>query len=267
MSYFEKIGNTISAKSKEIAKKAKDASETNSLNNVIRAEQNKIDTNYKMIGKLYFEKYGDSLSEEFSAPVDAVKASQKKIAETRDQIIKIKSRNCCPNCNTSFKTGSVFCSKCGTKVKEDKPVFEENKCVNCGNTLNQDDVFCDVCGTNICAKAPSLDLTMESTTEPPLQKSDEKVDEEAVKEKTAEIIEEKVVEIVEDKAAEITEEKVVEIVEDKAAEITEEKVGEIIEEKVADSQKPMDLGKVCSSCGEKSEDLMAKFCNRCGSDI
>ena len=92
MSCFEKIGNTITNKSKELASKAKTVSETSSLNNIIRTEERKIDTHYKMMGKIYFEKFGNSPDEEFLSSVEAINMSMAKIEETKNEITKIKNR-------------------------------------------------------------------------------------------------------------------------------------------------------------------------------
>lgn len=147
MSYFEKIGNTISSKSRELVSKAKAVSETSSLNNIIKAEQQKIDTNYKMMGMIYFEKYGNTPSEEFKESINAVKMSMKKIEETQEQINKIRSRNCCPGCGEHFKSDAVFCSKCGARVREESPVPNVVKCPKCGVKLEKGALFCDRCGT------------------------------------------------------------------------------------------------------------------------
>lgn len=159
MSYFEKIGNSISDKGREISQKVKAFSETSSLNNVIKNEQHKIDTNYKMMGKLYFEKFGDCPSEEFSESISAVKASLKKISETQEQITMIRNRNCCQKCGAPFKIDAVFCSKCGARVKEEKAKPEEIKCANCGNKLDEGALFCDNCGAKVGGDIPLPDTS------------------------------------------------------------------------------------------------------------
>ena len=75
-----------------------------------------------------------------------------KINETKQEIIKIKSQFCCPECGTPFKNDAVFCSKCGTKLPEKtKPQSvvspQSKKCSNCGNVLDAEAIFCNVCGT------------------------------------------------------------------------------------------------------------------------
>lgn len=118
MSVFSNIGKNISNKGKEISRKAKVMSETSSLNNIIKGEECKIDTQYKLMGKMYFEKYGSSPEQEFSPAIEAIKNSMEKINETKQEIIKIKSQFCCPECGTPFKNDAVFCSKCGAKLPE-----------------------------------------------------------------------------------------------------------------------------------------------------
>lgn len=144
MSYFEKIGSSISNKSKDIVRKAKDASEVSSLNSIIKNENQKIELNYKMMGKLYFDKYGSAPADDFASAITAIKESMDKIAETQEMIKKIKGRRCCPACMTPFKTGSLFCAKCGTKLAQEQ---SEIVCFNCGNLLGANAQFCNKCGT------------------------------------------------------------------------------------------------------------------------
>lgn len=152
MSVFSNIGKSISNKGKEISKKAKVMSETSSLNNIIKGEECKIDTQYKMIGKMYFEKYSSSPEQEFEPAIEAIKNSMEKITETKQEIIKIRSQFCCPQCGAAFKNDALFCSKCGAKLPE-KPKPQPSvpqqtkKCANCGNILESDALFCNVCGT------------------------------------------------------------------------------------------------------------------------
>lgn len=233
MSYFEKIGNTITSKGREITQKARAFSETSSLNNIIKAEQHKIDTNYKMMGKLYFEKYGDCASEEFAESVSAVRASMKKISETQEQITKIRKRNCCTECGTPFKSDSVFCSKCGARIREEQPKPKEIRCANCGNKLDDGALFCDSCGTKVCGDVPLPD-TYEKSSEP-------------------EIIE------VNGTAA------VAETVQEFQTETVPEE--NYVVEAVQQDKNQGGEAKKCPSCGAEADDEQALFCNNCGEKL
>ncbi len=153
MSYFERIGSNISNKSKELVQKAKDASEVSSLNSIIRNETQKIELNYKMIGKLYFEKYGHAPADDFSDAVSSIRESMEKITQTQEMIKKIKIRRCCPNCMAPFKSGSLFCAKCGTKLAIEQ---KNTLCFKCGAPIYEGAQFCEVCGVKLsdCDKAP-----------------------------------------------------------------------------------------------------------------
>lgn len=159
---IKKIGTSIAAKGRELMKNAKAASETSSLNNIIKAEKIKIDTNFKMMGKLYFDKYGDSPDEEFSGAINSIKASMEKIDETNNEIEKIRRRNCCPNCGNRFKSDAIFCSKCGTKVREEEKEPVVIICQNCGHKLEEDALFCDSCGIKV-ADISDIPISPENT--------------------------------------------------------------------------------------------------------
>ncbi len=104
MSVFSNIGKNISNKGKEISRKAKVMSETSSLNNIIKGEECKIDTQYKLMGNMYFEKYGSSPEQEFSPAIEAIKNSMEKINETKQEIIKIKVSSVVRNAEHRLKT-------------------------------------------------------------------------------------------------------------------------------------------------------------------
>lgn len=178
MSVFSNIGKNISNKGKEISRKAKVMSETSSLNNIIKGEECKIDTQYKLIGKMYFEKYGSSPEQEFEPAIDSIKNSMEKINETQQEILKIKSQFCCPKCGTAFKNDAIFCSKCGEKLPEKpKPqsvvTSQPKKCANCGNILHADAIFCNVCGTKFENNLTNLpeENTIVTPIETPKEKS------------------------------------------------------------------------------------------------
>ncbi len=156
MGVFKGLGKKISDKGKELSQKARIMSETSSLNNVVRGEECKIDYQYKSMGKLYFEKYGDAPAEEFAKACEAIKDSMEKIEQIKAEIVKIKARFNCPNCGSPFKHGSVFCSKCGAKLpaqndSDDPDNIPEDaqQCPECGNILPKEALFCNSCGKKL----------------------------------------------------------------------------------------------------------------------
>lgn len=238
MSCFKKIGDTISSKSKEIVSSAKAVSETSSLNNIIKAEQRKIETNYKMIGKLYVEKYGSSPSDEFAESINAVNDSLEKINETKEQIAKIRSRNHCPNCGVKFRSSALFCSKCGTKVREPDAEPIEVKCTNCGNLLEADAQFCDNCGMKVDNIASENEVSEEITAQ-------------------CESI--STVNAVEIAAAEV--------ISVEAKPVEHEIKPETAVKENANAQDITHGVRMCPSCGEDQTDEQALFCTKCGTKL
>ncbi len=175
MSFISDIGKNISSKGKELSQKAKVMSETSSLNNIIKAEEYKIDFQYKAIGKLYFEKYQDAPEEEFSEAVETIKSSIEKIQKTKEEITKVRSKFNCPKCGAPFKHGALFCSKCGEKLPEEtKPVNDTTvipdgaqKCEKCGNILKSDALFCNVCGSKLQANPVTAENSQGNAAEEP----------------------------------------------------------------------------------------------------
>ncbi|MGN1481061.1 zinc ribbon domain-containing protein [Porcipelethomonas sp.] len=255
MSVFKNIGKSISNKSKEISQKAKIMSETSSLNNIIKGEECKIDSQYKLIGKMYFENYGENPSEEFKPAIDAIKSSIVKIGETKEEIIKIKSRFCCPSCGTPFKNDAIFCSKCGTRLPE-KPKGKqpaESKqtiCSNCGNILEEGAMFCNICGTKFEEKTDCQDTVNEITVQPDVKETVENIPAPAVAEEKEEekaVVTEEPVNITEPD----TEKSVSEPVENNAAadENTVETIKKVFCPNCKNEVHTDDY--FCDSCGEK----------------
>ncbi len=158
MSFFKDLGHNISSKSKDLAQKAKDISETSSLNTIIKNEEFNIDTQYKLIGKQYYEKYSSRTGDEFEASILIISKSMEKIEATKAQIEKIKKRSCCPSCGASFKKGDLFCSKCGSAIPQPEkepentlPAAEPEKCPQCGEVIEDNGLFCTKCGLKLSA--------------------------------------------------------------------------------------------------------------------
>lgn len=158
MSFFKDLGHNITSKSKDIAQKAKDISETSSLNTIIKNEEFNIDTQYKLIGKQYYEKYSSRIGDEFEASMLIISKSMEKIDATKAQIEKIKKRSCCPSCGASFKKGDLFCSKCGSAIPQPEPksenalpAAEPEKCPQCGEIIEDNGLFCTKCGLKLSA--------------------------------------------------------------------------------------------------------------------
>lgn len=91
MDFIEKIGETIITKGKEVTDKAKELAEIANLKGQIYTCQEVIKKNYKEMGKIYFEQYGDIPEEPFEKQCRAIKNAKNGIKELQEKIDEIKN--------------------------------------------------------------------------------------------------------------------------------------------------------------------------------
>lgn len=90
MDFFEKMGETITAKGKEAADKAKDVAEIVNLKNQIKVCEDVIKKNYMEIGKMYYENNADAEDAEYARQCTAIKNAQNGVKELEEKIREIK---------------------------------------------------------------------------------------------------------------------------------------------------------------------------------
>ena len=90
MDFFEKLGDTITTKGKEVSGKAKDLAEVASLKNQIHTCEDVIRKNYIEIGKLYYEKYGQEHEAEFDEFCRAINNAKTGIEDLEEKIRQVK---------------------------------------------------------------------------------------------------------------------------------------------------------------------------------
>lgn len=134
MALLDKLGEivkTAATKTEEITKtigeKAEAAMEIQKLTMLVNKEESKIESTYKKIGKMVFEKSHtcDSMPEVFKEECDAIKASLAEIEELKFKISSIKAtafngdepKVSCPNCGAAVGVSAKFCSECGAKME------------------------------------------------------------------------------------------------------------------------------------------------------
>lgn len=160
MAFFDKLGETISSKSKDVAKKAKDMAEIASLNGKISSQEDIIRKAYIEIGKSFYEKYKDDLTNEFGAECEKITTANDEIVKIKGEIQKIKNCKVCSSCGAEIAGEAVFCPKCGFKfeiesVEYDVTEAQEeseatvNLCPNCNEVLDKNSKFCTKCGYKI----------------------------------------------------------------------------------------------------------------------
>lgn len=90
MDFFEKIGDTITSKGKEVSGKAKDLAEIANLRGQIGTCEEVIRKNYIEIGRLYYEKEGLEPGAEYEAFCRAISNARTGIEDLEEKIRRVK---------------------------------------------------------------------------------------------------------------------------------------------------------------------------------
>lgn len=90
MDFFEKLGDTVSAKGKEVAGKARDTADILSLKGQISTCEEVIKKNYMEIGKLFYEQYGEDPDAPFEKQRTAIKNARVGVRELQAKIDRLK---------------------------------------------------------------------------------------------------------------------------------------------------------------------------------
>lgn len=134
MALLDKIGefakiaaNKTEEITKTIGEKAEAALEIQKLTSLVGKEESKIESTYKKMGKMVWEKSQncDCLPDEFKEECEAIKASLVAIDDLKFKIANIKAtafngdepKTTCPNCGAAVGISAKFCSECGSKME------------------------------------------------------------------------------------------------------------------------------------------------------
>lgn len=127
MAFWENLSGTITAKSKEVADKAKNFTDIASLKGQIVAQENVILRQYKEIGREYYAAHKDDAEFEFPEFMEAIKKAEDTIEGLKKKIAELNGTKCCDACGSEVSDDSAFCPKCGAKmeVKAEETYFDE----------------------------------------------------------------------------------------------------------------------------------------------
>lgn len=114
-----KLGHEASAMTKNVADNVR-------INGAISEQKKIIEAMYCVIGKKYFEQFGNNPESEFVAEISNIKAAQEKIEALEKQLSEVKGT--CPSCGAKLTPGAAFCVSCGAKLtKTDSTANEASK--------------------------------------------------------------------------------------------------------------------------------------------
>ncbi|MDE6621251.1 MAG: zinc ribbon domain-containing protein [Lachnospiraceae bacterium] len=121
MSFLNKVGTSISDKSKSAVKKAREMTEISSLHSQISAQEDIVDRLCLEIGKKVYEKRESFPDSELEEKYTAVSNAYGEIERLKTDIILVKGAKRCPHCGIEVSLDFTFCPECGTAVPEPQP--------------------------------------------------------------------------------------------------------------------------------------------------
>lgn len=136
MGFINKVGSSISDKSRNAVRKAKEISEISNLHNQINAQEDIINKLCLEIGKKVYEKRADFPDPELEEKYTAVSNAYGEIERLQTDITLVKGAKRCPNCGIEVSLDFAFCPDCGTAVPNPKPQPEaENIVIHLGDIV------------------------------------------------------------------------------------------------------------------------------------
>lgn len=131
MDFFEKMGETITSKSKVAAQKAKGVADLAKMNAQVGQLEGKIKTYYQIIGEKVYLNEKDQDHSGLEAEFDLITDAYVEIGRLKKQIADLKGTKECPGCHAEIDNSFAFCPKCGAKMEEEESAAETAEC-ECG---------------------------------------------------------------------------------------------------------------------------------------
>ena len=144
MAFFDDVKKNLTQAGQKTAQKAKDLSESASLNRAISDGEKKVSSLLLELGTAFFEKNVDSPVEGYEDYFTQITALKAEIAEKKERLSELNAVTVCPVCGDKLRADASFCSNCGFRIPEKGSV-----CPTCGRRIDAATVFCPGCGTKI----------------------------------------------------------------------------------------------------------------------
>ena len=145
-----------------VAAKTPHQAEIDELTRTIDAESEAIRSDYSRIGELYVEQAsGEQNDTELGKLVAGVKASQKKIKESKLKIGELMGKNFCESCCEEVDDDALYCNNCGAKMPV-KLMPGMVLCPHCNKAVREGIRFCTNCGGSMVEEPKPISAAEDS---------------------------------------------------------------------------------------------------------
>jgi len=137
---MQDIRGTLFNITKSVTKTSGDLFKTTKLSMNLSTEENNLKSLYFEIGKKVHEiyQYGGSLGKFFDEKYLEIEATERKIADIKEQISVIKGTRICAKCGKTVDRSAEFCQKCGIRVELSHAAIEEHPVTQQPSAIEQE---------------------------------------------------------------------------------------------------------------------------------
>lgn len=118
MDIFNKIGETLTTTGKDIAKKAKDIVDVNTIKANINEQKKAIRKAYERIGEAYYKEHENLREHDYEIEFEVIGEANAKLKELYEQLNTLRKVCVCPECGATLPDDSEYCNKCGVKLQK-----------------------------------------------------------------------------------------------------------------------------------------------------
>lgn len=118
MDIFNKIGETLTTTGKDIAKKAKDIVDVNTIKANINEQKKAIRKAYERIGEAYYKEHENLGEHDYEIEFEVIGEANAKLKELYEQLNTLRKVCVCPECGATLPDDSEYCNKCGVKLQK-----------------------------------------------------------------------------------------------------------------------------------------------------
>lgn len=144
MDFFNKLGNMASETYKKTSKKTGELAKEAKIRMKMNEDKGKIKDLYQEIGKIVYQKHIKneeiSIQEDLNSYCMQIDELSNDVEKALDDILKLRGKRICENCNTEIDINVKFCPSCGKEQPEIPEEEKEDKDDTAGSTNKEQEV-------------------------------------------------------------------------------------------------------------------------------
>lgn len=156
MELFDKMKESITIAGQEVSQKAKSATESVRLGNMIKSNDKMIEKLTYQVGVQCVNNHINEPNTEYDALFSEILRLKSENQRLQVELQQATAVNSCPHCGFNNNAAAKFCVSCGAPLfTVPTPAAGGRCCPKCGTTNTDDAAFCVECGTPLPPAVPA----------------------------------------------------------------------------------------------------------------